>query len=183
MEYLILLFLFIILIFSLVVLVFTGNTLFNLIRVKVPYVATPEWAISTIIKYLCLKKGKIVYEIGCGDARFLIRLKEKCPEIIARGYEIAWWPWWQAKMNIKKSGINVDLVKKNFYHENLSQADVVFCFLIHGVMEKVEKKLLEELKPGTIVISYGFKFPNWRPYEIISNLDKPEGSKIYIYQK
>lgn len=175
--------LFLILAASLVALLFTLNTFYALLKVKVPYVVTPAWAIDYIVNKIPFKDNDVVYDLGCGDARFLIALKKKYPNIKATGYELAWWPYLNAKQKIRKSRLNIDLRRKNFYNVKLSEADVIFCFLIHSIMPRLEKKLLEELKPGALVISYGFKFPNWKPKEMISNPDKPKGSKINIYQR
>jgi hypothetical protein len=171
------------LIASLIALTFTLNAFYALLKVKVPYVATPNWAIDYIVNKMPFKDGATVYDLGCGDCRFLVALKKKCPNIKATGYELAWWPYLNAKQKIKKSKLVIGLKRENFYNVGLSEADIIFCFLITSVMPRLEKKLLAELKPGAQVISYGFKFPNWRPKEIITNPDKPNGSKINIYQK
>lgn len=168
---------------SLIALTFTLNTFYALLKVKVPYVATPDWAIKYIIDNIPFKDGATIYDLGCGDARFLVGLKKKYPNITATGYELAWWPYLNAKQKIRSSHLKIDLKRGNFYNVRLSEADVIFCFLITSVMPRLEKKLLAELKPGSQVISYGFKFPNWKPKEIIANPDKPNGSKINIYQK
>jgi len=175
--------LFFILIASLIALAFTLNTFYALLKVKVPYVATPNWAINHIINHIPFKDGSKVFDLGCGDARFLVALKKKFPNIKATGYELAWWPYLNAKQKIKNSKLEIDIKRKNFYNVKLSDADVIFFFLIDSIMPRLEKKLLAELKPDSLVISYGFKFPNWPPKEIISNPDKPKGSKINIYQK
>jgi hypothetical protein len=171
------------LIAALVALAFTLNAFYTLLKVKVPYVATPNWAINYIVNNIPFKEGAIINDLGCGDARFLVALKKKFPNIKATGYELAWWPYLNAKQIIRRSRLNIDLKRQNFYNVRLSEVDVIFCFLIHSIMPRLEKKLQKELKPGAQVISYGFKFPNWRPKEIIANPDKPNGSKINIYQK
>ncbi|MFH1367214.1 MAG: class I SAM-dependent methyltransferase [Patescibacteria group bacterium] len=178
-----LIFLIIFLIASLIALAFTLNAFYALLKVKVPYVATPDWAIKYIIKNIPFKDGSVAYDLGCGDARFLVALKKKFPNIKATGYELAWWPYLNARQKIRKSRLAIDLKRENFYNVRLSEADVIFCFLIHSIMPRLEKKLLEELKPGALIISYGFKFPNWKPREVIANPDKPNGSKINIYQR
>lgn len=40
------------------------------------------------------------------------------------------------------------------------------------------KKLLNELKPGAIVISYVFTFPNWKSEKIILNPNNPKENKM-----
>lgn len=176
-------FLFSALIISLAALAFAVSALYHLLKVKVPFVRTPDWAVNMLLNKLKPGPNSVIYDLGCGDAKILITLKKAFPHIRTIGFELAWWPYLRAKHNIKKSGFHIDLRRGNFYHINLAEADIIFCFLIDSVMPALEKKLLAELKPEALVISYGFKFPNWQPKEIIPNPDKSKGSKINIYQK
>ena len=75
---------------------------------------------------------------------------------------------------------------RDFFKASLQDADYVFCFLICDEMNRLEKKLQQELKRGAIVISNTFSFKNWEPQRIILVDEKKMSSlnnKIYIYQK
>lgn len=164
---------------------FALNTLVNLFRDKVPYVSTPKWAIDWLCENLPLPSRErlgegVIYDLGCGDGRVLIALKKKFPTITAIGYERNWWPFILAKIRTK--GSDIIIRRKNFYHADLSDARIVFCFLIHSVMPKVEKLLRSQLKPGAIVYSYGFMFPCWKPTAQITNPERPHGSKLNFYR-
>lgn len=52
---------------------------------------------------------------------------------------------------------------KNFWREDLSSATVITIFGFPNMMERLEKKLQKELKPGSRVVSHAFKFPTWKP--------------------
>jgi hypothetical protein len=69
---------------------------------------------------------------------------------------------------------------KNFYNQDLSKADIFFCFLTPKAMLKLSAKFESELKPGTRIISYAFSIPGWSPEKIIFN-NMP--GKIYCYIK
>ncbi|MBI4092826.1 MAG: hypothetical protein HY420_02775 [Candidatus Kerfeldbacteria bacterium] len=176
-----------ILIASAVALVLSLNALINIFRDKVPYVSTPKWAIDWLCQHASLllqggvaRSAGVVYDLGCGDARVLIALKKYFPDITAIGYERNWWPYILAKARIRRTGVKV--YRRNFYKADLKNADIVFCFLIHSVMPKVENLLRSQLKPGATVYSYGFTFPNWQPTERIANPNNPKGSKINVYR-
>lgn len=172
---------------SLIALVFALYALFSLMRDKVPYVSTPQWAIEWLCEHapLPLQKGGVgggvVYDLGCGDARVLTAIKARHPDITAIGVERNWWPYFLARLRTRGTGVMIR--HADFYKTDLRDADIVFCFLIHSVMPKVEQLLRAQLKPGATVYSYGFAFPTWQPSERIHNPARPEGSKINVYRQ
>lgn len=157
---------------------FAINALVNVIRFRVPYVTTPDWAIRWLCKNLKLTNEQVV-DLGCGDARVLIALKQHFPNITATGYEQQWWPYVIARWRTRNTGVAVR--KENFYKTNLGDATIVFFFLIDSVMPRVEQLLKKQLKRGARVYSYGFRFPTWQPEEQIVNPKRPNGSKINVY--
>ncbi|MFA5022030.1 MAG: hypothetical protein WC508_03060 [Patescibacteria group bacterium] len=168
--------------FSLLLSLLIGTSAIAVFIVKVPFVPTPQKNVKIVIDQLDLKPGQIFYDLGCGDARFLIEAAKR--GAMATGFEIAPWAIWRAKLNIFFQKSQAKVLYKNFYNVNLTDADAVFCFLIDVVMPKVEKKLQQELKPGALIACYGFKLPNWPPEKIVDlkPFDK-RASKIYIYKK
>ena len=156
--------------------------LITMIATKVPYAPVPKKRVKQMIDLFNLTPGQKFYDLGCGDGRFVAEAAKRGADAI--GFEIS--PWVYARAHFKTMLVpgKAKIVFKNFYTTDLSDADAIYCFLIDKVMQKVENKLIAELKPGAKVISYGFKLPNWQPEQVIlSNLDKPRSSKIYIYIK
>ncbi len=174
-------FLFALLGISIIALVLALYSLYSLIRDRVPYVSTSTWAIEWLCRNLKPATGAVVYDLGCGDARVITALKRAFPAIRAIGVERNWWPYLLARLKTRGTGVIVK--RTNFYAEHLAAADIVFCFLIHSVMPKVEKFLRAQLKPGATVYSYGFSFPTWQPVKRIENPERPHGSTIQIYRQ
>lgn len=148
------------------------------LRTKVPWAKTPEKNLKIILKEIAklkIPKNSLIYDLGCGDGRLLF-LAEKYG-YRAIGFELSLYPY--LKCIIKKyfSKSKIKIQRKNFYNINLCKADVIFVFLVGPVMKKVEKKLKNELKQNTLVISYGFQFSGPKETKIINT--KP--SKTYIY--
>ena len=148
----------------------------------VPFVSTSKKMFDEIIKAANFKPGDLVYDLGCGKAHFLIYVAKRAG-IKGIGYELSFWPYFWAKVAIKLAGADVKVYRRNFFKADLSNANVVFCYLFPEVMAKLEPKFQSELKPGSKVISNSFKLPNKIPVqEIITNTRKPELGKILIYQ-
>lgn len=149
---------------------------------RVPFVPTPQKNVKLIIDQFGLKPGQKFYDLGCGDGRFLIEAEKRGAKAI--GFEISPWAFFRAKINLFVHKSQAEVLYKNFYHFNLSDADTVFCFLIDTVMPKVEEKLRQELKPGTKIICYDFKLPTWKPIKVVDlRPDDKKSSNVYLYSK
>jgi hypothetical protein len=157
--------------------------LIQLLILKAPYVRTPTKVIEKIIAEVKIKPEHIVYDLGCGDGSFLIEV-EKHFGARTIGFELSPIAYYRAKQKIKQEQAKTKPYFKSFFKQNISDANVVFCFLVPRIMEKVGAYLDSQLKKGTQVISYAFPIPQWRPSKIVDTLpNSNKASKIYIYNK
>lgn len=176
--------------FSIVLLIITVISLLLILAIfiiflytKVPFVKTPKRAIKIILENINISPSDTVYDLGCGDASMLIAI-EKHTQAKTIGYEISPFAYLKARLNIFINRSKTKLFYKNFYQEDLGEANIIFCFLIQRVMSKVGDQLKKQLRPGTTVVSYAFPIPDWIPTEVIkTRQNDPEASKIYIYQR
>lgn len=123
----------------------------------VPFVPTHTPMIRKILDLLNLKDGMTVIEFGSGDARFLT-MASKRAHIKAIGYELSPMVWFLSI--IRKffyRGKNVHIILGNYLAADISEANVLFFYLLPARMKKVEEKLRKEGKKGTIVVSYAFR--------------------------
>ena len=174
--------LFFIAVFYLLVALLIGSSAIVIFIVRVPFAPTPKKNVRKIIDLLELKPGQIFYDLGCGDGRFLIEAEKRGAK--AKGFEISPYAYLRAKLNLAWHKSKAKVIYKNFYHEDIADADAVFAFLIDTVMPKVEEKLKKELKSGAKIACYGFKLPTWKPEKIIDLIPKDKkSSNIYLYNK
>ncbi|MFH0804803.1 MAG: 50S ribosomal protein L11 methyltransferase, partial [Patescibacteria group bacterium] len=127
----------------------------QLLIYRAPFVRTPTLAIDTLLAHATITPNQTVYDLGCGDASVLIAVEQKfgCRTV---GYEVGLIPYLQALRNIRRHQVKTVVRYRNFFKENLSQADVVFCFLIKSLLPKVGAYLQQQLKPGSQVICSGY---------------------------
>jgi predicted RNA methylase len=126
-----------------------------------------------MLKIAKLKKNEGFYDLGCGDGRFVI-IAAKEFNANAAGIELDPFRYSIAKLLSFFLTKNAKIRFGNYLNYDFSDADVIALFLKPKPMAKLEKKL-KNLKKGTRIISYMWKFPNIKPvYE-----DKKE--KIYLY--
>lgn len=67
------------------------------------------------------------------------------------------------------------ILKKDFWFENLSQYSIICCYPMPTIMGRLEKKLQEELKPGSRVLLNYFPFKHWKLEATKDN--------IFLYKK
>jgi len=130
----------------------------------VPYVPTTEEAVRAMLKLADVKKADIVYDLGCGDGRIVIAAAKTYG---ARGVGIDIDPdrIQEARENAKKAGVEnlVRFEENDLFQANFREATVVTLFLLPSINLKLRPKLLQDLKPGTRVVSNTFNMGTWRP--------------------
>lgn len=157
------------------VIFFGFNMIYINLKTLVPWARAPMSGLNNILRELNLPTGSLVYDLGCGDGRFLFLAE--AVGLKAVGYELALYPYLKARVNKFLKGSQVVIENKDFFKQDLSSADAIFIFLTASVMKKIGKKLKNHLKSKTIVVSYGFEIPDWKIVKVLDT--KP--SKTYIY--
>lgn len=135
---------------------------------KVPFISVPNSILPDIQKALNIKPGSVVYDLGCGDARVLFYLAKNNPDSKFIGIENSSFPYAIAKLNQwlnKKNGSkgDVQILRKDFFQHDLSDATHIFLYLYPNVMDDMIGKLDRELKPECRVVSASFKFTQKKP--------------------
>jgi precorrin-6B methylase 2 len=131
--------------------------------VSVPYLPTPRKVVERMVVLAKLKPGDCVYDLGAGDGRLLVAAKRHAPEARAIGYELAPMVWLLGKFRIARSGQAVDLRFGDARKADLRDADCIFLYLLPDLMKELQAKFAQELRPGTRVVSYVFRFPDRTP--------------------
>lgn len=143
-----------------------------------PWVPTHSYDVERLISLGKIKAGEKVYDLGCGDGRLLVPLARLGAQTV--GYEISLLPILIFKIKTRfKNQPNLKILYKNFWKQNLRDADVVVFFLLPKIFPRLKKKLFAELKPGTRVISCCWPLPNLAPAAIDA---PPNRLKFYLYE-
>ena len=159
---------------------FIGNEIYVGILAS-PYLGTPKNKIRRALEVAHLKPGERFYDLGSGDGRSLI-IAAKEYQARATGFEL-WsflYLWSKISILFHHCSHNAKVYWKNFYNVNISQADVIFCFLTPRVYPRLEKKFNQELKEGTRVVTFSSPLKFWDPQKIIIF---PNKSKMFFYLK
>lgn len=123
-----------------------------------PWWKTNKKVARVICRLAKINKDDIIYDLGSGTGTALIVASR---EFGAKGVGIEIDPlrFFISNMLLHSNGVSdrVKILKKNFYDVDISNATVVFVYLVPRVLEKLKPKLLRELKPGTMILSYKYK--------------------------
>lgn len=166
------------LIFVLAVILFLGISFYITIFGGGPFVPTKMKAVHKVLKEAGIKKGDKLYDIGAGDGRFL-HFAEKDYGAEAIGFEMDPFVFFIAKIRQWFWKWKGKIIRANFLNHDISDADVVICYMLPNTLQKYQKKFDQELKKGTKVISYAFHIGNWKPKRVIPKQEKV--SQIFVY--
>ena len=135
----------------------------------VPYVPTPPDVVEAMLKLGDVKKGDIMYDLGCGDGRIVIMAAQKFG---ARGTGVDIDPQRikEAEDNAKQAGVTdrVHFVQMNLFDADFHDATVVTLYLLPEINLRLRPKLLKELKVGTRIVSHQFDMGEWKPDKQVS---------------
>lgn len=133
-------------------------------RLDVPYEPSPAQVVEEMIKLAGVTEEDLVYDLGCGDGRIVLAAAEKtgCTAI---GIDLDPRRIKESKENALREGLSgkVSFYEQNLFDADLSKATVVMLFLYPDVNIKLRPKLLNELKPGTRVVSHSHTMGDWAP--------------------
>jgi SAM-dependent methyltransferase len=153
----------------------------------VVYVPTTEAAVQAMLKLAGVKKSDIVYDLGCGDGRIVIAAAKSFG---ARGVGIDINPVRisEAKENARTAGVEnlVRFEENDLFQADIREASVVTLFLLPDLNLKLRPKLLQELKPGTRIVSNTFDMGDWKPEKESTVAgadadDEPLSRKLYLW--
>ena len=156
-------------------------TLMTLIN-GAPFVPTPMEAVRKLIKLANIKKGDVVYDIGCGDGR-MVYVAANEYGANATGLELS--PLVYAFARIRKLlwRSKAKILFRNFKTQNFRNADVIVCYLMPETLEILRPKLESELKPGAKIVSYAFQMTSWKEEHKEPKDAERNISPIWIYKR
>jgi SAM-dependent methyltransferase len=133
-------------------------------RPDVPYVPTSPQAVQAMLRLAGVQKSDVVYDLGCGDGRIVVAAAKDFGAH-AVGIDIDPQRIQEARDNAHKAGVEnlVKIVEGDLFTADIHDATVVTLFLLTSVNAKLRPKLLQDLKPGTRVVSNTFDMGDWKP--------------------
>ena len=151
-----------------------------------PTVYSSDQAITDALESAELKKGELVVDLGCGNAKSLIIAAKKFG---AKGVGVERSPYCfvKSKLNIWLAGEskNITILLGDFKRAEpyIKKADVVYLYLFNSVIINIEDWLFDNIKKSTMVVSLAFEFKKHKPKRTIETRNLGRTTKIRLYCK
>lgn len=148
------------------------------LHINAPYVPTPEPVVDAMLKLANVNGNDIVYDLGCGDGRIVVSAAKTYG---ARGVGVDLNPVRvdEARANAQRAGVEglTRFEEGDLFQTDIRNATVVTLYLLPDMNARLQPKLLNDLKPGTRVVTHAFGFPHWKPEKQAAI----NGTSIYLW--
>ena len=121
-----------------------------------------------------VKKGDIVYDLGSGDGRIVIRAAQKYG-LRAVGIEMDGLLLAKARKDAKAAGVShlVEFRAEDSLKADISKATVVTLYMLPWFNEAMKPTFKKYLKPGSRIVAHDFGIEGWEP-DRTQKLPQPE---------
>ena len=143
-------------------------------REEIPFVPTPIDVVDRMLDLAEVKKTDLVYDLGSGDGRIVIRAAKKFGAK-AVGIEMDSLLLAKARKDAKDAGVSrlIQFRAEDALKADISRATVVTLYMLPWFNEAMKPSFKKFLKPGTRIVAHDFGIEGWKPDKILK-LPEPE---------
>jgi precorrin-6B methylase 2 len=131
---------------------------------QVPFITTPGEVVERMLELAGTGAGDLVVDLGSGDGRIVIIAAQKYG---ARGLgiELDQRLVEKSRANARAANVadRVTFVQGDVLAADISKATVVTVYLLPSLIGQLQSRFIDELKPGTRIVSHAFSMVGWKP--------------------
>lgn len=150
----------------------------------VSFIPTEHELIQGFFDLAPVSANDVVYDLGCGDGRLLFAAVERGAGK-AVGVDLNTNLIEEARSEAKKRGLEdkVSFISGDVLDMKLSEATVIFCYLIGEAAYVLRPKFESELQPGTRIVMEMFPIPGWKAKQtyVIRHGSESAYREFYLY--
>ncbi|MEQ1775333.1 MAG: methyltransferase domain-containing protein [Burkholderiales bacterium] len=132
--------------------------------VPTPYIPSTRGNVDEMLRLANVTPQDVVFDLGSGDGRIVIAAAH---DYGARGIgiELDAALVRESTENARRAGVGerVEFRHSDIFAADLRAATVVTMYLLTSLVNKLEPKLLAELRPGTRIVAHDYGFAEWQP--------------------
>ena len=130
----------------------------------VQFVPTDEKIVTKMLEMAQVTKTDHLIDLGSGDGRIVITAAKRYG---ARGMGVEIDPALvqKARENAQAAGVadRATFVEGDLFEANIRDATVITMYLLPDLNMRLRPKLLNDLKPGTRIVSHNYDLGDWKP--------------------
>jgi len=132
----------------------------------VVFVPTPQEVVDKMLEMAEVKKGDVVYDLGCGDGRIVVTAARKYG-VKAVGFDINPVRVKESQENVKSNKVEhlVTIKQADIFTLDLREANVVALYLLPELNVRLMPQL-QKLKPGSRIVSHDFDMRGAKPVQV-----------------
>jgi tRNA G37 N-methylase Trm5 len=147
------------------------------------FVPTPQEVVDKMLDLAQVKKGDVLYDLGCGDGRIVVTAAKKYG-IKAVGFDVDPQRIKEAKENVEKNGVGnlVSIRQADIFEQDLREASVVTLYLLPELNVRLMPQL-KQLKEGSRIVSHDFDMRGAKPKKVVTvrSDDQQEEHTVYLW--
>jgi hypothetical protein len=128
-------------------------------RTQVPFYPSGPAAWKSVADFLPADRSIRMIDIGSGLGGLVLNLAARRPKSEFIGIELAPLPWAVSWLMAKVKRSHGQFMLGDYMHHDFSKYDVVFAYLSPAAMSALWEKSRQEMRPGTLLMSYEFAIP------------------------
>jgi SAM-dependent methyltransferase len=130
----------------------------------VHFVPTDTTKVREMLTAANVSPNDLVYDLGCGDGRFVITAVKKFKARRGVCVDIDPVRIKESKSNADTAGVKnkIEFVEGDLFEQDLSKATVITLYLLPSLNERLRPKLFRETRPGTRIVSNAFDMGDWK---------------------
>lgn len=129
-----------------------------------PFITTPPEVVERMLQVADTRAADLVIDLGSGDGRIVITAAQKFG---ARGLGIELDGTLVEKSResarLAQVSDRVSFVQGDVLTADIARASVVTVYLLPALMEKLQSRFIDQLAPGTRIVSHAFTMAGWAP--------------------
>jgi len=129
-----------------------------------PFITTPPEVVERMLQFAGTRADDLVIDLGSGDGRIVIAAAQKFG---ARGVGIELDAALVAKSRENAKSMKLEdkvrFVEGDVLRADISGASVVTAYLLPALMVQLQSRFIDQLAPGTRVVSHSFTMAGWPP--------------------
>ena len=133
-----------------------------------PYVPSPQSVVADMLRYADVGAQDFLIDLGSGDGRIVLTAAKVFG---ARGFGVEIKDDLVKKANeaAQQEGVadRVKFLKQDLFKTDVSQATVITMYLLPDTVNLLKDKFLNELRPGTRIVSHDYPLTGWIPEKYV----------------